>query len=347
MRALAVLLLGAAPLFAQAHDPYPADFTVPPCAPSNSCLTFSRDKMPAAAFSFLGLQLDADWVTAHGDAVVAAMDPACRRHAACLAVPGNTFMFCDDVLNMEVEPLCDRLFPRGTDAHDWNECAAFRNTLVLGVDQRIDEVWKQMQPCVEKNAVAHTKPLEIWMEPPTIPANFDGSLQIFALDPDTHLPIFARIHFDGQNVYARAAPAGRPVTFYPINYKLQYVRVPNSQGHTDLVPPMITVTTPAYPDVNNAPPYPVAKFRLAAAVPKLVVGMSPETLHKGSNRVMISAHDAATGTPVEMRVMVGPDAIGNSNEPLTIDLARSGHHPEIWLTSLYNKYSDVVIAPAE
>lgn len=347
MRVLAVLLLSAAPLFAQARDPFPPDFTVPPCAPANSCQSFPRDNMPSASFNLLGLQLDPDWMNAHADAIVAAMGLACRRHAACLTVAENTFMFCDDVLTAEARPVCDRLFPRSKNAHDADQCAAFRNTFLTGVDQFTDPVWHEMQPCVKKNAVAHLKPLEVWMEPATLPAGFDGNLKFYALDPGTHLPIYARITFEGQKVYAPVAPAGDPVTFYPVKYKLKYNRVPNSEGHTDLVPPMITVTTPAYPQVSDAPPYPVTKFRLAAAVPKLVVGMSPETLRKGTNRVTISAHDAATGAPIEMRVMVGTDAIGNSNEPLSIDVDRSGHHPEIWLTSLFNKYSDVVVARAE
>ncbi len=347
MRLLPFALLScAASLFAQSHDPFPIEFTPSPCAPAKNCESFRPSNMPSAAFKFYGLPLDPDWIDQHGDAVVGAMSLACRRHATCLGTAGNTFAFCDDVLTAEVHPVCDKLFPSNTNRHEWDQCSAFRDTFLLGLDQRAEALWKQQQDCAKNAAAPHQKPLDLWMSPPTLPVEFSGQVKFFALDPDTHVPVLARITFENQRVYAPANPVGNPASFYPIDYTLKYARVPNAEGHTDVVPPTIVVTTPAYPEVAGAPPYPVMKFRLSAEVPKLVVEMkpAPEKLRGGKNSVIISARDAATGKPVEMRVVVGNDQIGNTNTPITVEVRRSGHHPEIWLTSLFDKYSDVVVA---
>jgi len=346
MRFFFPTLLCALSLSAQTRDPFPADFTPSSCAPADSCQSFPRSSMPSAAFNFLGLSLDAEWIEAHAERILDSMALACRRQATCLATPGNTFAFCDDVLAAELQPLCEKLF--GTNDRDRAQCVAFRDTYLLGIDQRAGTIWKEQQECAKKTAAAHDEPLEVWMDPPRLPAGFSGTVRFFALDPDKHVPVLARITFEGQRVYSAANPAGNPATFYPIEYALKYTRVPNAEGHTELVPPMIIVTAPAYPDAAGGPPWPEMRFRLAADVPTLVVEMTPpaEKLRRGANNVTIAAHDAATGKPVEMRVYVGADAIGNTNTPLSIEVDKSGHRPEIWLRSLFDQYSDVVVARA-
>jgi hypothetical protein len=290
--------------------------------------------MHASAFKFYGLTLDPRWVAAHSDAVIQAIAPACRRHGTCLATPGNMFWFCDDVLWREARPICKNLFPGDP------MCAPFLETYILGIDLNAKKKWEEAQACGATVAPAkHPKPLQIWMEPATIPADYRGKLTFFALDPDTKVPILANVTFEDQIVYASANPAGVPASFYPFDYPLKYKRVPNGDGHTDLVPRTVTVTAPGYPTTT---------FRLAADIPKLIVEMTPAAakLRPGKNVVTVHARDAATGKPVEARVMVGLDIAGNTNVPLVIELKR-GRRPEIWLTSLFDKYSDVVLAKGQ
>ncbi len=338
------LIVSATSLFAQqSRDPFPADFTPSPCAPVGSCRTFSDSELVSAAFKFYGLQLDMKWVLAHRDTVLKGLEMACQRHATCLATPGNIFWFCDDVLAAEARPVCDKLFPGD------EQCAVFRETYLLGIDIKAKAVWDEATACASKlPAVAHSKPLDFWMTPSTLPVGFSGKVKFYALDPDTHVPILAGITFENQSVLAPANPFGSPASFYPFDYKLRYNRVPNADGHTDVVPPMITVTAPAYPTGASGPSYPVTKFRLPAEVPKMIVEMepAPDQLRRGKNVVTIHAHDAATGKPVEARVMLGDEAVGDTNQPITLELPRKGRHAEIWVTSLFDKYSDVVIAKA-
>src|SRR5713101_771413 len=96
-RLFLALTLSAAPLFAQSHDFTPETFPVPPCAPANSCQTFADSNLASSAFKFYGLQIDMRWVTEHKAEVLKPLEGACRRHATCLATPGSTFWFCDDV----------------------------------------------------------------------------------------------------------------------------------------------------------------------------------------------------------------------------------------------------------
>lgn len=89
--------------------------------------------------------------------------------------------------------------------------------------------------------------------------------------------------------YAPANPTGKLATFYPFKLPFKFIRVPNAEGHTSLVPPMVTV---------EAEGYPPTQFRLAAPVPEMKVEMrpAPSALRRGKNVVTIQAHDAATGS---------------------------------------------------
>ena len=319
-----LLALSVAPLFAQTKDFTPADFPVAPCAPANSCRTFSDSEIVSAAFKFYGLQLDMNWVLAHRAAVLKELEAACKRHATCLATPGSTFWFCDDVLANEAHSVCPKLFPND------KQCAVFMEVYLLGVDIKAKEIWQSAQACAAKSpAQQHTKPLEVWMRPEILPPHFKGRITFFAVDADTHLPVYAKFKFENQIVYAPASPEGLPATIYPFDYTPKFKRVPNAAGHTDVVPPTVTVTAPYYPD---------QKFQLAAEVPKLIANMRRE-----KNTITIEAKDATTGKPVEMRVMSGGDPIGETNKPIALRKSQRG---EIWLTSMFDMYSDVVVAKA-
>lgn len=348
MRLLPIALLSCAlPAFAQSHDPFPPDYTPSPCAVEDSCKTFPRSNMPSAALQELGFRLDAFWVDQHFDAVVNAMAPACRRHATCLGTAGNIFWFCNETLGIEVRPICDKLFPRNVSPTDWNECTWLRDTILMGIEG-VKGAWQAKQECAKAAAKPHTKPLDFWMVPAKLPVGFSGDLMFYALDPDTHVPVLARIEFEGQQVWSPANPAGNPITFHAVPYTLKFNRIPNADGHTDVVPPTITVISPAYPAAVPGPAYPDLKLRLPVDVPKVIVEMNPPAakLRRGKNSVIIAARDADSGKPVEMQIMLGEDAIGQTNKPVTIEIAKGGHHPEIWLTSVFNRYSDVVVAKA-
>ncbi|HEX9407428.1 MAG TPA: hypothetical protein VF975_08935 [Thermoanaerobaculia bacterium] len=333
-RYIPFLMSIALPLLAQAHDFYPKDFVQLPCAPANSCRTFPDSELSSAAFNFYGLTLDMKWVLAHRDAILKEFETACRRHASCMAVPGNTYFFCDDVLSGEVRPVCDRLFPGE------QQCKNYLEMWLLGVDLHWKEFWAPAQACAKRSPpAAHLKPLEIWMNPEILPASFKGKVTWYALDPDTHLPVFVTFKFEDQIVYAPANPVGLPATGYPFDYSVKFKRVQNAGGHSDIVPPMVTATAEGYP---------TWQFRLAAEVPQMTVSMSPpaERLRRGKNVVTIEAHDAKSGKPVEARVMFGDDVVGTTNQSITLEVPR-GKRPEIWVTSLFNTYSDTVVVKAQ
>jgi hypothetical protein len=330
MRLVPVVLLIATSALAQNF--YPDNFTTLPCASPNSCQSLSDSEMPSAAMKFYGLQIDMNWVAAHKGEILAALQTACKRHASCVSVPGNTYFFCDDVLSNEVRPVCNKLFPGN------EQCKTYIEMWLLGIDLKWKDFWPQAQECAKKSPLTHTKPLQIWMKPAVLKPGFKGKLEFFSLDPETNLPIFATFKFDNDVVYAPANPVGLPATGYPFDYKVKFTRVPNAQGHTDLVPPNVTATAEGFDPVT---------FPLAAEVPKAIVSMKPaaDQLHSGDNTVTVEAHDAATGKPVEMRVMLGDDIAGTTNQPITLRVGRK--RPEIWVTSLFNEYNDMVVAPAK
>src|SRR5947209_8689564 len=77
---------------------FPSDYTPSPCAAANSCATFSESEMSQAGHSFLGFQIDGQWIIDHGPEIKAALAPLCRKHGTCLAQPTASYMFCDDIL---------------------------------------------------------------------------------------------------------------------------------------------------------------------------------------------------------------------------------------------------------
>ena len=82
---LLALSVIAAPLFAQSHDFTPETFPVAPCAPANSCETFTDSEIVSSAFKYYGLQLDMHWAIDHRADIFKAMEGACKRHATCFA----------------------------------------------------------------------------------------------------------------------------------------------------------------------------------------------------------------------------------------------------------------------
>jgi len=340
MRRLSLVLLLLATALRAENAPreiFPSDYTPSSCAPPVSCISFDDSQMGDAAFRFLALELDLNWIQKHAPEIKAAIAPLCRKHATCQTMPMNSYMFCDDVLAAETRPLCDTMFPIATDPHGSQQCKRYVETYLMGIDQNAIKTWKQAQACTAKQPpVTHTKPLIVWMSPESLPYDYKGDVTFYAIDPDTKVPVLATVKFEGQTLFAPVNPAGATASYYPFPLPFKYVRVPNGNGHTDAVPPLVTVTAPGYPD---------SSFRLPAVVPKAIVEMQPPTI--GSGPVTVVARDSISGKPIDGRVMLGNDEVGFTNQPITIAWTRGTKRPELWLKPYLNRYSDVVLLPAE
>jgi hypothetical protein len=343
--ALGLFALATAVLAADPPPPkiFPDDYTPNPCAPKNSCDTFERSGMRSAAFNFLGLQLDRDWLEKHGDEMVKAFEPVCRKLATCLATPGNNFLFCDDVISTEMRDVCGARFPKEKGATDWQQCETFMETFELGVDQKSEATWLVVSECGKEKtpAVDKTKPLIYWVVPPLIPAGFKDYISIHGIDPDTHVPMQADITIEGQIVYTWTNPAGNLQTYYPFKWPTKFNRVKNAAtGHTDIVPPTVTIKKEHYPTITFPMPVQVPQVKLELMPP-------PAQLHPGKNVITVFAKDATSGKPAELRVMFGDAAAGSTNEPIELMIDRKTKRPEIWVTSLFDWYSDQTVVPAE
>jgi hypothetical protein len=88
---------------------------------------------------------------------------------------------------------------------------------------------------------------------------------------------------------------------------------------------------------------------MPAAPRRVAIEVSPaiDKLKRGKNKITVNAIDVMTNKPVELRVMLGETILGDTNKPLEFEVKKGEKRPEIWATSLFDKYSDVVVAPAE
>jgi len=336
-----VFLLFATALRAQdaPREIFPSDYTPSPCAVKTSCVSFPDSAMASAAYQFYALQLDQDWAVKHGQEIKDAMAPFCRKHSTCQAALTNSYTFCADVLAADARPICEKMFPKSKDTHDWEQCRQYLEVYLLGIDQNSVNSWKTAQACAKKQPpAAHTKPLDVWVVPNPIPYEYKGYVTFYGTDPDTKVPILADVKFENQTIYAEANPAGSSATFYPMKLPFKYVRVPNKEGHTDALPPMVTIGIDGYPP---------ATFRLPATVPRAIAEMTPATLHPGKNVITVTARDSISGRAIDGRVMLGPDEAGFTAQPITIEWKKGTKRPELWLRPYLNRYGDVVLVPAE
>ena len=333
-RFLIAAMLLSTPVFAQ-RPIFPDDYKTNDCAPANTCITYPTGEFKGAANAFFGWDMDPVWLEKHDAELRAAFEPFCRKHATCFTVPNNVDMFCNDIFSREIYAWCQKTYPDGK-SHDGEQCREYAQVYALGVDQNARAIWGTAHACALKNPVTHTKPLDVWMTPDPLPYGYRKDVQFYAIDPDTHVPVYARVTFEDHIVYAPSNPNGQTATYYPFPFAFHLIRVANAEGHTDVVPPMVTVSADGYPDL---------KFRLhTLPPPRVTVEMTPplSKLHHGENKVTVSAHDPE-GKPVEMRVMAGDRVAGPANQPITIDWPKGEKRPEIWVTSLFNRYNDVVV----
>src|SRR5438105_1716771 len=89
----AAAALGAESLPKSPRPIFPDDYTPQPCAPTE-CKTFDISLMNSSAARFLGLTADANWFAQHEPDLLKAIAPYCAKRNSCLAVPGNSHMFC-------------------------------------------------------------------------------------------------------------------------------------------------------------------------------------------------------------------------------------------------------------
>lgn len=334
-RILALLLVLAAPALAHDRQPFPDDFTPSPCAlAAPVCKTFRQSQFAEIA-AVRGFDIGQEWVDAHWSELSEALAPSCAKIATCFAT--NEATFCNDIVSEEVFATTCNRYPEGSVERE--KCSFFVRTYLFGHDRNSAEPWKAIQDCAKEQPAAG-RTLEWWTSPATIGQDYAGSFTVYAIDSETRVPVGARVHLDVKgNLYAPGAPGGLPTTFYPVPWKAKLVRVPNGQGHRDVVPPQVRLEAPGYQPVT---------FQLTMEVPKMTLKMEPDPskLTPGRNIVTISAHDSATGEPVEARVMGGSAVLGKTNVPFELEIMKGQQRPEIWVTSLYDRYSDVVVAPA-
>lgn len=338
-RPLIVILFLAWPALAQTRLPFPADYKASPCASAAPvCKTFNQSQFADVA-ALRGFDIGQEWVDAHWRELSDALAPSCAKIATCFAVPGNDFTFCNDVVSEEVFATTCNRYPEGS--RDREKCSFFVRTYLFGHDRNSVEPWKKIQECGKALPLPAERTFEWWMSPAAIGPDYPGSFTIYTIDSETRVPIRTKVHLNVQGpLYAPDSPDGLPTTFYPVPWKPKLVRAPNAQGHRDVVPPTVQIEVPGYAPVT---------FDLPMTVPTMTVTMDPDPskLKRGKNTVTITARDAATGALVEARVMGGASSVlGKTNVPFELEIVKGQKRPEIWVTSLYDRYSDVVVAPA-
>jgi hypothetical protein len=338
-KALVASLLFVLALSSLAQDAprviYPNEYTPSPCAadPKVTCQAFPQARASEWAATFRGFNLHQEWADAHWDEMMQAFLPLCRKIANCFTTVDNDWVFCLDIMKDEFLGTCDR-FEKGSDDH--TQCIMFAMTYYvgLGAKTKIDAEAKACAKALPPPPTERT--LTAWMKPEKLKVDHDGKIWVHAYDAQTHIPVRALLTIDGGGKL-QSTDNPDPTTGYAAIYRLRLKRVPNAQGHRDVVAPTATLKATGYQ------PY---TFTIPVDVPRLVVEMSPspDQLMVGKNSITVTARDAATGKPVRARVMAEDMALGDANTPLELTLTPKDKRPEIWVTSLYDRYSDVVVA---
>ncbi len=336
MKKAALLLLLSSSVFAQQHphaEIFPSDFTPSPCASKEPCISFTNVSFEQAAHAFFNRDLDPKWSDKYGDQLEATTKPFCVKRATCNASPGRLWWFCNDVFALALRGTCETIFDPKTRPDDNRQCHTWMDTYVSGVDQHGSKDWAAAQKCLKESGVEPSGPhhMDWWSSPATVPAGYKGPIRIFAVDSETHVPVEAEISFEDQIVYATDPPTGKPTTYYVFNWPRILIRVPNADGHSDVRPVSMSITAPGYETVHTLPP---------TELPKMITSMK-----RDAHSLTITATDSDTGKPVEAQVYLGEQTVGFTNQP--IELAIGKKHPELWVRSPFDAYSDVVLLKAQ
>ncbi len=333
-KTLALLVLLALPSLAQTspkRQPFPDDYKPSPCAAGaeSICRSFDKARIVDAAKTFRGYELHSEWVSAHYDELAAAFMPYCTKIGNCFTIPDNGWVYCVDVLREDFLATCER-YPAGS--YDRDQCTQFAMTYFLGLGSKKTE-YEQAQACVKSQPPAPgERTLEVFITPEKLDVNFDGTIMVYAYDAETRIPVRANIEVETGKLRSGEGPIAR--TGYKNTWTAKLKPVPNAEGHQDAAAPLLTVTAPGYKPFQLAMP---------VEIPRLAVEMTPVTLKAGKNTFTVHVRDAATGRPVWARVMADQMAIGESNKPIELELTKQDKRPEIWVTTLDNRYSDVVV----
>jgi hypothetical protein len=337
-KTLALLLLLALPSLAQTptqRQPFPDDYTPSPCAPDADaiCASFDKSRMVDSGKAFRGFELHNDWVDAHWDEMRAAFKPFCAKAGSCFTVQDNTWVYCIDLIKQSFFDTCER-FPEGS--YDRDQCRQFAMTYWLGLGSK-RVLHEQAQTCAKSQpAAAGERTLEAFMIPEKFDINYAGPITIHAYDAETHIPVRANLSVDAGELRSGEGPIAR--TGYKNKWNPKLKAVPNASGHHDAVAPTLTISAPGYKPLSI--PMPVD-------VPRLVAEITPTALKPGKNTFTVNVRDAATGKPVWARVMAGTMVLGESNQPLELELTQQDKRPEIWVSTLDYRYGDVVVVKGE
>ena len=333
------LLTLAVSLHATTPQMFPDDYKPSNCQLKGLCETFDRASITGAGArmqSYTGLR--ETWIDEHLPKLLQDIKPYCAKMATCYATPGNTSMFCNDVVLTLMMDVCDQF--KDKDNHE--QCFMTMRTVATGIDLKAWPVWEEAQKCGKANAPAGQplRQLELVMTPKTIPLDFNGKFVIYAFDKETRVPLKAAIQVEEEILYAKEAPDGSPTTSYALPWKAKLRHVTNAAGYTEVVAPKITVSREGYETVT---------FPMPLEIRPMVASMTPpvEQLKRGKNTVTIKVTDQKTGEPVDARVMIGQRDVAEANVPFELELKKGEKREEIWVRSSWERYSDVVVAPAE
>lgn len=337
-RTPAALLLLALTLSLHAATPqiFPDDYKRADCDVKSICRSWNRTTLMQEGARLQGYtHLSNSWVDAHWDQLLADLKPYCAKLSTCYATPGNTRMFCNDVVLTQTMNICDQF----TDKKDWEQCFLMMRTYVSGIDLDSWTAWNEAQECVKAQPVPSGRTLELTMKPKTIPPDFNGKIVIYALDKETRIPMRASITIEGEILYTKDAPDGTLTTSYALPWKAKLARVKAANGHEELVPPMVTVAAPGYETIT---------FRMPIDVRPMDVTMTPsvDQLKPGKNTVTVTAKDPVSGKPVDARVLLGFRDVAEAGQPFQLELKKGEKRPEIWVRSSWDRYNDTVVAPA-
>jgi hypothetical protein len=334
MKKTLLLFLLALPAIAQGpvHEAFPSDYKPSPCAadPAAVCKSFEKNRIIEYAALFRGFDLKQAWVDSHWDEMMGLFAPFCTKIANCFPVKDNTWVFCIDLMRDDFIDTCER-FPLGSD--DRSQCRMLAITYVTGI-AGISDLHKAAQECAAKQPSTGLHRLEAWVRPEKMDLNYNGELTVFAYDAETHLPVRANLSVDAGKLTRTDGPAAAGSI---LKWRAGLKRVPNAQNHRDVVLPTATLEATGYEPLT---------IHFPVDVPTAKVTVTPPAAEwkPGTNTITVTAVDSVTGKPVEMRVMAGETVLGDTNRPLQLELAAGQKRPEIWVTSLFDHYSDVVVA---
>ncbi|HEX8255200.1 MAG TPA: hypothetical protein VF846_18815 [Thermoanaerobaculia bacterium] len=335
-KALGILLLLATSAFGQdaPREIFPDDYTPSPCAADADavCASFSRSRLTQAAGTYRAYHIDDKWLDKHFDELRTWFRPLCAKMGNCFTVKDNDWVYCLDVMRDDFIAVCDR-FPEGSVDREQCSMTALIYYIGLGAKTKLHE---QAQSCMAMQPPQGERTLVAWVKEKIRPG-VRGDLTIHAYDAQSKIPVRARITLDGgTRVKSREGPI--PKTGYTNEWTPRLKRVPNAEGHFDVAVPIVTLEATGYKPLQ---------FALPMELSKMIVEISPAVadLKVGKNIITVSARDAVTGAPIEARVMAGSMVVGATNQPLELELTSRDQRPEIWVTSLFDRYSDVVVAP--